>query len=139
MNLALRRLLVFWVLLSQLGYGTAWAWDIHDSARNVNVDVSAQSVTSVPDSLGDTVPDVSFGASVHASSDAIADAGPGSLPAEHDSSPDCDHCCHGLSHLLGLSRNLSVLARPAADSVHLPPAVLFDSRVPSPDLRPPIV
>ena len=127
-----RRLIALWVLLSLLGYGTAWAWDMHESPVGAGALTQAKAdATMITGAVSDAVADAIDGA--------MAGALHSDLPGDHASGPDCDHCCHGLSHLLGLSRSLSVLVRPAAGSVQLAQAVVFNSRVCSPDLRPPIV
>lgn len=67
----LRGFLIFWLLISNLGYGMAVLADLHDAA--------------MPDSENLHSQDTSTQGRDHQGSE-----------------QDCDHCCHGLIHLLGL-------------------------------------
>ena len=111
MSIPLRRLLALWVLLSLIGYSSAWAMDLHHPL--LNGDESGQSSMLAAGSSADQ-------------------------PAEHDSAPDCDHCCHGLSHLIGLSGSTAGIVMVTQTSTILIPSVAFRSHTLAPDLRPPI-
>jgi len=108
----IRRLLALWVVVSLLGYSSAWAMDLHQSLSN-------------DDESG------------HSSM--LAAASGADQPTEHDSASNCDHCCHGLSHLIGLSGSTAGAVMAAQASTILPPSVAFRSHTRAPDLRPPIV
>ena len=107
-----RRLLALWVLVSLLGYGSAWAMDLHEALSPMQASGQFADVTTAV------------------------------LPADRqhapERAPDCDHCCHGLSHLLGLSVSLSCVVPAASVSNGALLSVVFMSRFPAPDLRPPI-
>jgi len=86
----MRRLLALWLLVSLLGYGSLWAMDLHGGDA-----ASHQSATHLAD---------------------VTDAASTELPADQAVEPPCDHCCHGISHLLALSGN--TLAVASATSRH---------------------
>lgn len=107
----MRRLLSLWLAISLLAYSSAWAMDLHGSVSGAE-----QSVQQLSD-LANGEPDQQTDVSIET---------------------DCDHCCHGASHLLALSPNgLPTLYSQSSDAQHSQP-VLFVSRSLSPDLRPPI-
>lgn len=62
---------------------------------------------------------------------------PGALDAG-GASPGCDHCCHGLAHLLGLGGTQALSFLPLQYLPETPSAVHFCSFVPPSLLRPPI-
>jgi len=107
----MRRLLALWLLVSLLGYGSLWAMDLHGGDA-----ASHQSATHLAD---------------------VTDAASTELPADQAVEPPCDHCCHGISHLLALSGNTLAVAS-ALDSLPAGSrAQVLISHPQSPDLRPP--
>ena len=119
----IRRLLALWLLVSLVGYGSLWAMDLHGAG--VADHHSGQQSAGIAD--GDSR--VGDGASMELTADQALESACASA---------CDHCCHGMSHLIGLfGSGLSTAYSPdtrAAD----PPSVPLISRALSPDLRPSI-
>jgi len=107
----MHRLLSLWLAISLLGYSSAWAMDLHGSVPGAE-----QSVQQLLDLDG------------------------GELDQQADPSieTDCDHCCHGISHLLALSPSGMLTLYSQSSDAHRSQPVLFLSRSLSPDLRPPI-
>jgi len=78
-----RRLLTLWLIVSALGYNTAWAFDGH--------------LTHLDSQLPSTA----------AGGDHLAQAAtPADPVSDHEQGP-CDHCCHASAHMLGLHPSLS--------------------------------
>ena len=98
----LRVLLIFWLVISNLGYGMVVLADAH----------------------GDTFLD----------SESLFSHHPAHNADHQESEADCDHCCHGLIHLLGLintdmfglTASLAGMRTPyAAPSTTPPPIELY--------------
>jgi len=101
-----RRFLIFWLILSMLGYGLTLAAELHAGHHD-----------------NDHLPSVEH-------------------QAAHDSDHEsgCDHCCHGVMHLLGLPKNdafdlISLHARMQTPyrvkSTSSPPSTLFRPPIPA--------
>ena len=119
----IRRLLALWLLVSLVGYGSLWAMDLH--AVDVADHHPGQQSAEIAD--GDSL--VADGASTDLAADQALEPACASA---------CDHCCHGMSHLIGLFGNgLSTAYSPDTRSAD-PRPVPLTSRALSPDLRPPI-
>ena len=107
----MHRLLPLWLVISLLGYSSAWAMDLHGSVSGAD-----QSVQQLFD----------------------LDDGELQQQTEQSIETDCDHCCHGMSHLIALSPNGIPAVYSQSSDAHRSQPVLFLSRSLSPDLRPPI-
>ena len=114
------RLLVAWIVLSLLGYGTMAHMDIH----SLDSDAPADSALVYAMGQGGQLDD----GGLH------SEEGQGS---GIDSS--CCHCCHGAAHLLGLARLLHLGFPRQRVLLPLQPQAPFSSRISAPLLRPPIV
>ncbi len=104
-----RCLILIWLVASLLGYGWALAADLH-GLGGVGFDPLMQ-----------------------------VDAGGDAHHADGGAGPDCDHCCHGSAHLLGLGRALEAPRIPRASTprvVRHAPRISFFSATP---FRPPII
>lgn len=116
--IALKKILLFTLVICTLGYGSAWAYDGHavelNSDAKLAVDVVAVDMMS------------------HALS-------------EHDSeqapavSADCDHCAHISAHLMAIFSQSGYLCSINQSSELLELSETFVSLIVSPDLRPPRV
>ena len=107
----MRRLLTLWLVISLLGYSSVWAMDLHGAASGA--DQTAQQSLDV-------------------------DSGAMDPQADHANEADCDHCCHGMSHLIALSADGISAVPKLGNDTHGSVRVLFLSHTLSPDLRPPI-
>lgn len=58
-------------------------------------------------------------------------------PDEHDGNETCDHCCHGLAHLIGLVQEPSVMSALTNCKLHGFSAQQYFSRSQSPPIPPP--
>ncbi len=105
-----KRLFIFWLLFSMLGYSSAWAFDGHYHVVDIQQPASGdEAQANDASSVGD----------------------------DHGQTP-CDHCCHAFAHLLGLRFSAlgSRYFRPSAD--YLPYRQSFRRRSLLPPDRPPI-
>ncbi len=104
-----RRLIITWLVVSILGYGMALAADLHAGLATDPVHASGDHATS---------------------SDAHAN--------DADDAGCCDHCCHGVAHLLGLKRCDTFDLSAERGVFPLSPTVSPVSFSPPSLLRPPI-
>jgi len=119
---ALRKTLLFVLVICTLGYGSAWAYDGHAVAMG--------------DDEHAVVYMVSTGAAHHAVSDQHSEQSPEKTPA---ASIDCDHCAHISAHLLAIFFHNSYLCGVNQSSELLELSESSVSFIVSPDLRPPRV
>ena len=105
----LKRLFIVWLLVSTLGYSSAWAFDGHYHVVDSHQDVGGEAASATTPDSGDD----------HAQS-------------------GCDHCCHAFAHLLALRSAApdGRYFRPSAD--YLPYRQCFHFRFLLPPDRPPI-
>ncbi len=59
----------------------------------------------------------------------------GDVPADADHG--CDHCCHGVAHLVGFPLAMTELVMPPRTAQRLPAAFILHSRTTPPLLQPP--
>lgn len=65
--------------------------------------------------------------------------GAGTDNADHTQAPnDPDHCCHGISHLLGFTTEMAAAEQPASPHHASARSPAFYSTISLPDLHPPI-
>jgi hypothetical protein len=114
----MRRLLALWLLVSLLGYSSAWAVDMHES----DGDRHEMAVSSPADA----------GLYIDTTTDPAGDP-----TGDHAVDSCCSHCCHGMSHLVAISAAHGHDFSPRPDAKSGSDAVSFRSRSQSPDLRPP--
>lgn len=62
----------------------------------------------------------------------------GTNPGDTDHANNCDHCCHGVSHLLGLSGANTINLAVDHGLLRIPYSASLNSFSPSSILRPPI-
>ncbi len=116
--IALKKILLFTLVICTLGYGSAWAYDGHAVELNsdARVVIDAADVDMVSHSPGDYE-------SEHA-------------PAANT---DCDHCAHISAHLMAIFSQSGYLCSINQSSELLELSETFVSLIVSPDLRPPRV
>ena len=98
------RFLIFWLILSILGYGMAMAADLHDGLHGDDHQQSADHQAA----------------------------------QNTDHEAGCDHCCHGLMHLLGLPKSEAFELISCDARVQTSYLVKSTRSPPSPLFRPPI-
>ncbi len=119
---ALRKTLLFVLVLCTLGYGSAWAYDGHAVAINDN---------------DHAIVDMASAGMAHsATSDQHPEQSPEQTPA---AGVDCDHCAHIAAHLLAIFPHNGYLCGVNQSSKLLELSETSVSFIVSPDLRPPRV
>ncbi len=116
--IALKKILLFMLVICTLGYGSAWAYDGHavelNSDASVVLDAAAVDIVS------------------HSAGESDSEHAP-------DTSTDCDHCAHISAHLMAIFSQSGYLCSVNQSSELLELSETFVSLIVSPDLRPPRV
>ena len=117
---ALKKTLLFMLVLCTLGYGSAWAYDGHAVELNGDAHVMLDAADM----------------NLHSVNEQNAEQYPEQSPA---SNVDCDHCGHISAHLLAIFPHNGYLCSINQSSELLELSESFVSFIVSPDLRPPRV
>ncbi len=119
---ALKKILLFMLVLCTLGYGSAWAYDGH--AVELNSDAPATFNVATDATLIDI--------NAHSSNEPHSEQAP-------VANVDCDHCAHISAHLLAIFPHNGYLCSINQSSELSELSETFVSFIVSPDLRPPRV
>jgi len=119
---ALKKILLFMLVLCTLGYGSAWAYDGHA------VELNSDELAIIDAVAADT--------NYHLSDEQNSEPHAGQTSS---ASVDCDHCCHISAHLMAIFMHNGYLCSVNQSSELLELSETFVSFVISPDLRPPRV